>query len=103
MNETIFRDFLLGFIKIHILHHANKEPIFGMEFQEELNHHGYDISFGTLYPIFHRLEKNGFISSEKKKVNGKIRKYYVITELGKQVLSEAKIKSKELVDELFED
>jgi len=103
MNEPIFRDFLLGFIKIHILHHANKEPIFGMEFQDELKHHGYDISFGTLYPIFHRLEQSGLIISEKKNIKGKIRKYYVITDLGKTVLIEAKAKSKELVDELFED
>jgi DNA-binding PadR family transcriptional regulator len=53
--EKITREFFLGFIRIHILHHAAKEPIFGQRFNEELSRHGYEISYGTLYPIFHGL------------------------------------------------
>jgi PadR family transcriptional regulator, regulatory protein PadR len=68
-----------------------------------LKRHGYEISFGTLYPIFHRLEENGLLVSKMKNVNGKIRKYYTITKKGNKVLNEARIKAKELVDELFED
>ena len=41
------REFFLGFIKIHILYHASKEPIFGVEIAEELARHGYSISPGT--------------------------------------------------------
>lgn len=103
MDDQLLRSFFLGFIKIHILYHANKEPVYGKEFSEELRRHGYDISFGTLYPIFHKLESQGLLISEQKNVGGKIRKYYTITERGKVVLEEAKIKAKELVDELFED
>ncbi len=103
MDDQLLRSFFLGFIKIHILCHANKEPVYGKEFSEELRRHGYDISFGTLYPIFHKLESQGLLISEQKNVGGKIRKYYTITERGKVVLEEAKIKAKELVDELFED
>jgi len=103
MDNQTFRDFFLGFVKIHILHHAAKESIFGQEFAEEINRHGYKISFGTLYPIFHRLEQKGFLTAENKNVKGKIRKYYVITDKGTQILEEAKLKAKELVDELFED
>ena len=102
MSNIIFRDFLLSFIKIHILHHAEKEPIFGMEFQDELKRHGYNISFGTLYPIFHKLEKEGYLKTVKENVNGKIRKYYTITKTGKSVLKQAKIKANELVAELNE-
>ncbi|HNW30909.1 MAG TPA: PadR family transcriptional regulator [Spirochaetota bacterium] len=100
-NE-LAREFLLGFIKIHILHHASKEKIYGKEFHEELNRHGYDMSFGTIYPVFHRLEKNGYLLSEQVKVNGKIRKYYTITEKGKKVLNHTKKKTQELFDELNE-
>ncbi len=100
-NE-LAREFLLGFIKIHILHHASKEKIYGKEFHEELNRHGYDMSFGTIYPVFHRLEKNGYLLSEQIKVNGKIRKYYTITEKGKKVLRHTKEKTRELFDELSE-
>ena len=52
MDKQTFRNFFLGFIKIHILYHASKEPIYGQEFSDELHRHGYEISFGTLYPIF---------------------------------------------------
>jgi len=57
------REFFLGFIKIHILYHASKEPIFGIEIAQELTRHGYSISPGTLYPTLHRLEKEGYLKS----------------------------------------
>jgi len=103
MNEDkLIRDLLLGFIRIHILHHAEKEEIYGSEFQEELSRHGYKISYGTLYPIFHRLEEDKYIISEKRKVHGKIRKYYTITKKGSVVLKEARIKAGELFKEISE-
>ncbi len=98
----LIRDFLLGFIKIHILYHAKIEKIYGKEFHEELNRHGYNMSFGTLYPIFHRLEKTGYLASEKVNINGKIRKYYTITKKGRSALAAARQKANELVMELAE-
>lgn len=103
LDNQSFRDFFLGFIKIQILYHAAKGPIYGQEFSDELNRHGYKISFGTLYPIFHRLEQKGLLRATKENVKGKIRKYYVITEMGNEILDEAKLKAKELVEELFEN
>ncbi len=100
MQEQILRKLFLGFIQVHILHHASKEPIFGAFMIEELKHHGYDISPGTLYPIFHNLEKAELLRVENKNIEGKIRKYYSITEKGKEILIEAKKKAKELVGEL---
>ncbi|RKX78690.1 MAG: PadR family transcriptional regulator [Spirochaetes bacterium] len=100
--QKILRDFFLGFIRIYILHHAEREPIFGQYFNEELKRHGYELSYGTLYPIFHSLEKEGYLVSEKKNVNGKIRKYYTITGEGKKMLEDAKRQIKELVDEVLE-
>jgi PadR family transcriptional regulator, regulatory protein PadR len=98
----LMRDFLLGFIKIHILYHAKQEKIYGKEFHEELNRHGYNMSFGTLYPIFHKLEKDGYLTSEKVNINGKIRKYYTITKKGRSALADARQKANELVKELSE-
>jgi PadR family transcriptional regulator, regulatory protein PadR len=102
-KSSITQDFLLGFIKIHILHHARHERIFGREFRDELARHGYDISYGTLYPIFHKLERDGHLASQKETVNGKVRKYYTITSKGAAVLEESKQKAKELFDELYEN
>ena len=59
MEDKLLKDLFLGFIKVHILHHAAKERIYGQEFSEELQRHGYQISYGTLYPLFHKLERKG--------------------------------------------
>jgi PadR family transcriptional regulator PadR len=55
--ESEDRDLYSGLIRLHVLHHASQEPIFGLGMLEELGRHGYRISPGTLYPILHGLEK----------------------------------------------
>ena len=97
------REYFLGFIKIHILYHASKEPIFGVEIAKELARHGYSISPGTLYPTLHRLEKEGYLKGNSEVVNGRVRKYYQATPEGEQVLEQAKGKIRELVTEVIEE
>lgn len=100
MQDKILRKFFLGFIQIHILHHAKKEPFYGAWMIEELSEHGYDMSPGTLYPLLHSMESSGLLEKEEKTVEGKIRKYYKITELGNEVLDEARKKAYELFKEI---
>ena len=100
--QQIMRKLFLGFIHIHILHHAKKEPFYGLWMIEELKEHGYEISAGTLYPILHNLEKNGILNVQEKNVDGKIRKYYSITSMGEDVLKEAREKAYELFKEIKE-
>jgi len=97
------REFFLGFIKIHILYHASREPIFGVEIAEELARHGYSISPGTLYPTLHRLEREGYLESTTRVVNGRVRRYYRATAKGKLVLEQSKNKIRELVTEVIEE
>ena len=59
-GDTDNRDLYSGMIRLHILHHAGHEAIFGAGMAEELARHGYKISPGTLYPILHGLEKRGY-------------------------------------------
>ncbi|MGE5443440.1 MAG: PadR family transcriptional regulator [Ignavibacteriales bacterium] len=98
----MIRNFFLGFIKIHILYYVCKEPIYGLWLIEELKKHGYDISPGTLYPVLHSLEEDKLLESYQETVNGKVRKYYRITLKGKKALNEAKVKIKELVNEVMQ-
>ena len=49
-DQVITRHFFNGFIRLHVLYHAVKEPVYGAEIAEELIRHGYRISQGTLYP-----------------------------------------------------
>lgn len=100
MQDQILRKFFLGFIQIHILHHAKKEPFYGVWMIEELSQHGYDMSPGTLYPMLHTMESKRLLEKEEKIVEGKIRKYYKITELGMEVLEEARRKAYELFKEI---
>ncbi|WP_010648739.1 PadR family transcriptional regulator [Oceanobacillus massiliensis] len=100
MEERVLRKLFLGFIQIHILHHAKEHPIFGLWMLEELKEHGYNISSGTLYPILHSMETDGLLIMEEKNVEGKIRKYYRITEKGNAVHDEARIKAYELFKEI---
>ena len=94
------RDLFLGFVKLHILHHARHEPIYGLWLIEELGKHGYRLSPGTLYPILHGLEEEKLLSSERRVVEGKSRKYYSLTKTGRKALEEGKRKARELFEEL---
>ncbi len=96
------REFFLGFIKIHILYHASESPISGVDIVEELGRHGYHMSPGTLYPTLHRLEQQGYMKQSTMVVDGKVRKYYVITAKGKKALEQARRQIKELVSEVLE-
>lgn len=102
-SSKIFRDLMLGFVKVHVLHHAAIEPIYGSGISAELSRHGYRLSWGTLYPLLHSLEAEGLLVREERIVDGKIRKYYQITERGRGALGEARRKALELVNEITEN
>jgi PadR family transcriptional regulator len=92
-----------GMIRLHILYHASKGPIFGLWIIEELGRHGYKLSPGTLYPILHALERKGYLRSVEKREGRQVRRLYRATPAGRKALAAAKIKVRELVGELFED
>ena len=99
----IFRDIFLAFVRVHLLHHAAEGPIYGLEMIQELARHGYDLSPGTLYPAFHGLEEAGYLVSEPQTVQGKVRKYYRITEAGREALALLRPKIRELVNEVLHE
>src|SRR3990172_7377935 len=103
LGQPMLREFFLGFIKVHILHHAAREWVYGLQLIEELSRHGYHLSPGTLYPLLHGLERSGYLIREDRLVGGKIRKYYRATPLGKQALSQVRAKIEELVAEVLRD
>ncbi|MBP6909826.1 MAG: helix-turn-helix transcriptional regulator [Candidatus Saccharicenans sp.] len=100
MKNDLTHEFFLGFIKIHILHHAAEQPVYGLWLIEELSRHGYRLSPGTLYPLLHSLEKEKYLECQEKVIEGKIRKYYRTTAKGRKALNQAKDKIKELIEEV---
>ena len=101
-SEKMMRDVFLAFVRVHVLHHATKERIFGVAMMEELKRHGYDISPGTLYPMLHALEDSGVLTTTQEVVDGKGRRYYRATKAGDLLLRELRAKIRELVDEVME-
>ena len=100
--ETTDRDLYSGLIRLHVLHHAVEEPIFGLGMIEELGRHGYRISPGSLYPILHGLEKKGYLKSRVERNGRSQRKVYRATPAGRKALEAAKLKVRELFHELIE-
>jgi len=92
-----------GLIRLHVLHHAIHEPIYGLAMIEELARHGYKLSAGTLYPILHGLEERGLLVSTEERAGSAARRVYRATSAGKSALASAKLKVRELFGELFED
>lgn len=97
------KDLYSGLIRLHILYHASKGPIFGLWFIQELGRHGYKLSPGTLYPILHGMESRGYLRSVEEREGRRVRRLYRVTPAGRKALAAAKKKVRELVGELFED
>jgi len=102
-GDDLMKHFFGGFVRLHILHHAVIESIYGVEMIEELARHGYKLSPGTLYPILHDLAAAGYLTSEDEVVDGKRRKNYRATKKGEKLLREGREKLRELFREVVEE
>ena len=101
--DSDHRGLYTGFIRLHVLHHAVKEPVYGLAMIQELRRHGYELSAGTLYPILHGLEQKGLLNSAVERSGSTARRVYRATAAGRTALVAAKTKVRELFGELFED
>ena len=102
-NSQDYRYLYSGIIRLHILHHACEEPIFGLEMIEELARHGYKLSPGTLYPLLHGMESKGLLRSAVTKNGRTQRRVYRATPAGRKALVAAGNKIRELFHELVEE
>ncbi len=100
--------FYRGTLEGCILKVISDEEVYGYEIAERLKKYGLnEVSEGTIYPLLLRLEKNGFVDSEKKEsAFGPKRKYYRLSSLGKAELKNFYDSWRELrdsIDRIFED
>jgi DNA-binding PadR family transcriptional regulator len=99
MSDPVDREIRLALWKLHILHHADRGPVYGLWLLDELSEHGHRLSPGTLYPILERMERNGWLRSEAPK-RANARKDYRITSDGRRVLDQLRADVNELHREL---
>jgi len=97
--KTETREILLAFWKVHILHHASEELIYGQWITTELRRHGYEISPGTLYPLLNRMARYGWLACRKNSRGARARKDYRLTAAGRKVLAVVR----EQIEELYEE
>lgn len=95
------KDLFSGMVRLHVLHHAEEGPVYGLAIIAELQRHGYQISAGTMYPILHGLERKGYLVSQSERAEGRDRRVYRITPLGRRALDIGRTKVKELFGELI--
>ena len=88
----ISKELLKGSTAILILKVISEDDAYGYQIVGELKKKSGDVfklNEGTLYPILHTLEKEGYVKSYRKSTEGgRERRYYKITLEGKAQLSE---------------
>jgi DNA-binding PadR family transcriptional regulator len=97
-----FQDLLVGFVRMHILHHAAEHDIYGQWMIDELAHHGYKLSAGTLYPMLHGMEEKGYLKSYEKRSGKTCRRFYRATPLGRKALAVVRAHLDQLFNEVAE-
>ncbi len=76
-----------GYIEICVLASMLKEETYGYKLIKDVSY-VMDISESTLYPILKRLEASGCVSSRNAEYNNRLRKYYSITNIGRERIKE---------------
>jgi PadR family transcriptional regulator PadR len=96
-HTMISTELLKGSIKSIVLKVLSEnERMYGYELTQkvdELSNGSIKLTFGALYPILHKLENEGDVTTESEVVNNRVRVYYKLTKRGKET---ARVKIKEL-------
>lgn len=75
-----------------VLKLLESQEMYGYQIIKELERQSrnvFQLQEGTLYPVLHTLEQQGAVTSfQKTAENGRLRKYYAITEGGKKMLAQ---------------
>jgi len=104
ISDLISNEILLAFWKVHILHHAQKQSVYGLWMMEELRRHGYRISPGTLYPLLRRMERYGWLKAQgRTDAPPRQRRSYRLTKQGAAVLTAVRQQVAELYREVVEE
>lgn len=87
----INKELLKGTSDLLILRVLEKQPLHGYHIAktiQQLSDRVLTMGEGTLYPILHRLERDGLLEAFWQEVDGRKRKYYSLTQRGRTVVQE---------------
>ncbi|MGB9854837.1 MAG: PadR family transcriptional regulator [Candidatus Bathyarchaeales archaeon] len=91
MDETFKKEIVQRITKnlldLQILRLANTEPMWGYKIKKQIEAtSGVKLRHGALYPLLNKMEREGFLTSQKQKQGKRTRKVYTITQKGKQYI-----------------
>lgn len=72
-----------GLLEVCVLSAIKYEPSYGYQIVKDIKPY-VEITESTLYPILRRLEAGEYLTVRSAEHNGRLRKYYHITDLGKE-------------------
>lgn len=76
-----------GLLEVCVLAVLEREDSYGYKLIKDISPH-IAISESTLYPILKRLDSNAYLTTYSIEHNGRLRKYYRITDLGRRRIDE---------------
>jgi len=78
-----------GILEMCILYKLKDEELYGYELMKSIRHVFPDVYEGSIYTILRRLNATGYTQiSQRKSLNGPVRKYYRITQTGLEYLDQ---------------
>jgi PadR family transcriptional regulator, regulatory protein PadR len=92
-----------GSTEFVILRLLEARPMYGYEISQQLAQQAggyFGMKEGLLYPALHRMQEKGLLATEWQKVDGRRRKYYALTRLGRKVLGEQAAEWKTFLEQL---
>ena len=79
--------FKKGVLELIVLESVRKRDMYGYELVAEVSK-VVDVNEGTIYPLLKRLERAGCITARSAEHNGRLRRYYRITDAGRVRIEE---------------
>lgn len=89
--------FKRGLLDILVLAAIKNEDSYGYKIIKDIKPY-MTISESTLYPILRRLEEGGSLTVNSQEHNGRLRKYYHITDVGKKRIEDFANEWKEILE-----
>lgn len=92
--ESSGNEFLRGTLKTIVLRllaepgNAGTQRMYGYEITQAVKERTQGeivLSFGALYPVLHKLEQEGLLTTQTEEVEGRLRKYYSLTPQGNEM------------------
>ena len=94
--ENLILELRRGVIVLAVLSQLDKEQ-YGYSLINSLKEHGLEIDQGTLYPLLRRLESQGLLQSNWRIEADRPRRYYLLSNEGRQLLPRLKEEWKTIV------